>query len=379
KRVDSGYLHMPLLLTSTHYNKEGAFTIAGPFFRDRTGTDVDMGVAPFLFHGNNGSVDGNERSYTLIPPLLFYHRYREIEESQLTVVGPLILKSDPKRSIFDVAPIFFHIEGKPETGGVNESHTTVFPLFHYGTSPDATLFVVPGYLRRVTKTADTMITPFYTSAYTRNQSTHLTVAGPLLPLFYNYTDRDIGLHAFAVAPFYYQSDSPKGHDFLTPLYGKFESYGVSRTWWTFPTIVVSKDNHGWETDIHPLVYLGRNDSASHTVLTPIFWDFTSLRGRSTVGFPVFWRFSTASDDSILQVAGNTLYMQKRAVGGLDWQFHVLPFFSYGEDPQGYFWNVLFGLAGYQREGSYSRIKAFWIPIQTSGPSTPPPAQAAWAL
>lgn len=378
KRLESGYLHVPLLLSSTHYSKEAAFTVSGPFFRDRTGTDVDMGVVPFFFHGNNGSMDGNERAYTLIPPLLFYHRYRELEESHLTVVGPLIFKSDPKRSIFDVAPIFFHIEGKPETGGVREQHTTIFPLFHYGKSPDASLFVVPGYLRRVTRTADTLITPFFTSAYTRNESTHFTAIGPLLPLFYNYTDRDIGLHAFAVAPFYYQSDSPKGHDFLTPLYGKFESYGVSRTWWTFPSIVVSKDNHGWETDVHPLVYLGRNDSASHTVLAPVFWDFTSLHGRTTVGFPVFWRFSTNADDSIIQVAGNTLYMQKRAVGGSDWQFHVLPLFSYGEDPQGYFWNVLFGLAGYQRQGSYARVKAFWIPIQTSGPATPAPQQAAWA-
>ena len=135
KRLESGYLHLPLLLSSTHYSKEGAFTVSGPFFRDRTGTDVDLGVVPFFFHGNNGSLDGNERAYTLIPPLLFYHRYREIEESHLTVVGPLILKSDPKRSIFDIAPIFFHIEGKPETGGVREQHTTIFPLFHYGTSP----------------------------------------------------------------------------------------------------------------------------------------------------------------------------------------------------------------------------------------------------
>jgi hypothetical protein len=39
--------------------------------------------------------------------------------------------------------------------------------------------------------------------------------------------------------------------------------------------------------------------------------------------------------------------------------------------------VLFGLAGYQREGEYSRIRAFWIPIQTGGPSAPAQPQAAW--
>ena len=61
-------------------------------------------------------------------------------------------------------------------------------------------------------------------------------------------------------------------------------------------------------------------------------------------------------------------MQKHVAGGTDWQFHLLPIFSYGEDPNGYFWNVLFGMAGFQRTGSYARVKAFWLPIQVSGPS-----------
>jgi len=61
--------------------------------------------------------------------------------------------------VFDVAPLLFSIKGKPQSGGVRESHLTLFPLFHYGTSPEQSLFVIPGYLRRVTKTADTMITP----------------------------------------------------------------------------------------------------------------------------------------------------------------------------------------------------------------------------
>jgi len=52
---------------------------------------------------------------------------------------------------------------------------------------------------------------------------------------------------------------------------------------------------------------------------------------------------------VVQVAANTLYMQKRVSGGQDWQFHLLPLFSYGENPGGYFWNVFFGLAGYSRD------------------------------
>jgi hypothetical protein len=339
-------------------------------------------VAPFYFHGDNGDTDGARRSYTLIPPLLYFHKEAELDESRMTVIGPVITRSNPKRSIFDVAPLFFHIEGKPETGGVRESHTTLFPFFHYGYKEDESLFVIPGYLRHTSNKVDTMITPLFTHSTTRAGSTELTAVGPIVPLYWHYRDKDIGQTSWGAMPFYYQWDSPAGHDFLTPLFGKFETYGVSKTIWAFPSITYSTDARGWETDIHPLVYLGRSDhgpdeKSSHTVLAPIFWDFASSKGRTTVGFPLFWRFADSTDSSVTQVAANTLYMQKRVSGGLDWQFHLLPLFSYGEDPQGHFWNILFGLAGYQRQGSYARIRAFWIPITVSSPSAEP-AKAAWA-
>ena len=368
ERKDGGYFHSPALLTTSRWNAKGAFTLAGPYFRTRTGSDVDWGVAPFVFHGDNGNLDGANKTYTLAPPLLYFNRERESDQSSLTVVGPVILKSDPKRSVFDVAPIFFHIQGKPATGGIRESHTTVMPLFHYGVSDTQSLFVIPGYLRRVTPTADTLLTPLVSHITTRGGATSLTLVGPVLPIYYSYADRDLGFNALGVFPFYYGSDGPTGHAFLTPLFGKFEEYGVSRSYWAFPTIQVSRDLHGWETDVHPLVYTGRSDDRSHTVLAPIYWDFASKNGRTTIGFPLLWRFADTSDDSVVQVVANTLYMQKHVSGGTDWQFHVLPIFSYGESPNGYFWNVLFGLGGFQREGSYARVRAFWIPIQLSGPS-----------
>jgi hypothetical protein len=367
-RKDGGYFHSPALLTTSHWGEKGAFTIAGPYFRDRTGSDVDLGVVPFFFHGDNGNIDGARRTYTLIPPLLYFHRERELDESSLTVVGPVISASTPKRRIFDVAPLLVTIRGKPESGGIRESHTTLFPFFHYGTSDEQSLFVVPGYLRRVTRTADTMILPFYTHATTRSGATSLTLAGPIAPLVYRYTDVDVGYGATGILPFYWGTGGPAGWSILTPLFGRWESYGVSRSYWFFPNVTLSSDVHGWETDLHPLVYTGRSDDASHTVVAPLFWDFASNKGRTTIGFPVFWRFADTTDDAITQVAGNTLYRQKRVAGGIDWQFHLLPLFSYGENPTGYWWNVLFGLAGYDRAGSYSRIKAFWIPIPVSGPS-----------
>jgi hypothetical protein len=365
-RKDGGYFHSPLLLTSTHSDEKGAFTWSLLYFRDRTMKDVDWGIVPFVFHGNNGNEEGARKTYTVVPPLFFYHGETEIDESQVTVVGPVITKNTPKRSIVDVAPFFFHIEGKPATGGVQETHTTLFPFFHYGKSPDQSLFVLPGYLRRVTKTADTMLTPFVSLATTRNGSTSTVAAGPIVPLYYHYVDHDIGLTTWYAAPFYLHSAGPEGTLFVTPLTGRFETYGVSRTWWFFPSLTTTTDRHGWATNLYPILYLGRTDQASHAVLAPVVWDFASPEKRTTIVAPIFWRFQDNTDRSILQIAANTLYLQKKVEGGLDWQFHLLPLFSYGEDPRGYFWNVLFGLAGFQKEGSFARIRAFWIPITVQG-------------
>ncbi len=366
KRADGGYFHFPLLLTSSHWNKDGAFTLIGPYFRNRTAGDVDLGLAPLFFHGDNGDLDGARRTYTLIPPALFFHREHEIDESSLTVVGPVIAQTNPKRSILDVAPLFFSIRGRPETGGVKESHTTLFPLFHYGTSPGETLFAVPGYLRRTTPTVDTLVTPFVVRASKRRGASVLTTVGPVVPLYYGFDESDTGFHARGFFPFYYGDHGPEGRSLWTPLFARFESYGVSRTYWVFPNLTVQKSWKGWETDLHPIVYLGRSESSTHTVIAPIFWDFASPKSRSTVAFPLFWRFADTATEQVTQVAGNTVYLQKRVSGGLDWQFHFLPAFSYGETPGGYWWNVLFGLAGYKREGQLSRIRALWLPITLSG-------------
>ena len=80
-RPDGGYFHAPLLLTTSHWGSAGAFTLVGPYFRDRTGADVHLGLAPLYFHGDSGNLEGNRRTYTLIPPLLFYREEREIDAS----------------------------------------------------------------------------------------------------------------------------------------------------------------------------------------------------------------------------------------------------------------------------------------------------------
>jgi hypothetical protein len=367
-RKDGGYFHSLPLLTTTHWGPTGAFTLVGPYFRDRSGSDVNLGVVPFFFHGDNGSSDGNRRIYTLVPPLLYYHSEHELDSSANTIIGPVVAQSDTKRDTFDVLPFYFHIRGRPDREGVAEEHTTVFPFFHYGHDPEAKLLVLPGALYRQTKTSETLLTPIVSFAKTHNGAAEMTAVGPIVPLVWNYRDTEVGAHAWAVVPFAYVSDSPAGHDWLVPVAGHFKTYSQSTTTWVFPSFTFNTNTHGWENALHPLIYVGRNDQSSHTVVAPVFWDFASPTGRTTIGVPFFWRFAEGRDESVLQIAANTVYIQKRVAGGTDWQFHFAPFFSYGQDPRGYFWNLFFGMAGYSRHGTETQTRVLWIPFNGGTPN-----------
>nr|MBP9112669.1 hypothetical protein [Polyangiaceae bacterium] len=366
-RKDGGYFHAPLLLTTSSWDKDAAFTIAGPYFRVRKKDNVDGGIFPLYFHGESGSI-GTHKSYTLIPPLLTYVRTDELENTRFAVHGPVILSSSPKRESLSVFPLYFQIRGKPETGGIRESHTTLFPLFHYGETDTESLFATPLYLRRKTPTVDTLLTPLFSHATARKGRTSLYAAGPIIPIFFHYTDEDTTERTTALAPFFYSHSSPERSDFMTPLFGTFDHKGVSRTTWIFPTFTSTATNRGYLNAFHPIFYNSKSDADSFTMAALLYWDFNSPKARSTVAFPLFWRFADKDLGSVTQVAGNTLYLERKVEGGSDWEFHFLPIFSYGKKPNGHFWNILFGLTGYQSEGSYSRIKLLWIPIQTGGPS-----------
>ena len=149
-----------------------------------------------------------------------------------------------------------------------------------------------------------------------------------------------------------------------PFWGHFERYGISTSTWITPLFQRTNDLRGWSTNIHPLSYSGRDGPNTHLVIAPFFWDFASPSSRATVGFPVYFRF--ADETSVSQLVANTYYHEKRVAHGLDWELHFFPVFSYGETPNGHWWNILYGLAGYTRRGEFTQIRTLWIPITVSG-------------
>ncbi|MGZ3476773.1 MAG: hypothetical protein ACXVCJ_19900 [Polyangiales bacterium] len=360
---DGGYFHAPLLLTFSHHNPKRAFSLIGGLgFYDRTEKDIDWGVAPFVFAGSNAD---KLTSYFLIPPLLTYHSTDRDNGKQTTLIGPVLYKTSPKSTVFDVFPLFLHNHNGPDAP--DSSSTTLIPFFHVSHDQDSAKLITPLFMRSRDKDGTTIVTPFYSQYRGR---TTLDLAGPIIPLFAHYHDPDIYKDTWLTGPILYSQD-PTGWSVLTPLFGHWKEYGVSQTTWVFPTFQHTVDTDGWSFNIHPLLYLGKDTTSSHTVLAPFWWDFVGAKKRATVAFPVFWRFR--DEEGITQLALNTLYLERASSKGPNWDFYFLPFVHVGEQPNGNAWDFLFGFVGYKREGTYKQLKLFWIPIDLT--KNPAEAQA----
>jgi hypothetical protein len=364
-RKDGNYRLIPPLLYYDRVDATGGLTIVGPGYckfkggtrcDTRTATDIDLGVAPFYFYGQS-----REAAYELIPPLLHYYEYNDRDLSWTNVWGPYYRSHTEKRDVFHVLPFYWSL--KRPNGG---RHTTVFPLFHYGHEEGSSLFVNPLFL---TSTSKAGAKTFVTWGYARHRGR--TELDMITPLFWHFRDPDAKVDEKLLFPFYYSKESPReSTTALFPFWARKERYGISRTTFVTPFFEHSTDLTGWSTNIHPILYLGRSGKQSHTVIAPFFFDFAGTESRATVAFPLFWRFSDLS--STTQLVGNVYYTERKRSTGLDWAIHVFPLFSYGETPQGHFWNVLYGLAGYTREGQDTTMRTLWIPIPLTRASAPAP-------
>lgn len=357
-RADGSYLNIPPLLTFLKSDKYGGRNIAGPGFcfwrggqtcNPETADAIDYGLFPFFFAGKN-----EQARYEIAPPLLHYYRYTELDQSWLNVWGPVVRAHWQGLEAFHVAPLFFHLWGK------NEDHLTIpLLLFHRGHEGNKKLLVTPFFVnRRGEKGEKTFVTLLYAHHQGRTELEMIT------PFYWRTHDPDIGQTRRLVFPFYYRATSPRDDDLaIFPFYGHFRRHGLRETTFVTPFVQHTTSITGWETNIHPLVYIGRDRQHSHTVVAPFFWDFVTPTSRTTIGFPIYWRLADKS--SVTQVVLNTYYTEKKLRNGTDWTFHLLPLFSYGETPNGHHWDVLFGLAGYKRRGAETTMKLFWYPIKLS--------------
>ena len=280
----SAYFHIPPLLTFMSHDKKGGFNMAGPAFckwqggsvcDPRTADKLDMGVAPLYFFGKDETSE-----YELMPPLLHYYSYSDVGDQSTNVWGPYVRRHSRENDSTWVLPFYYHSWAK------NEDSLTIFPFVHYSYKGNSHLLATPLFVE--SKGEDGSST-FVTWGYARHRGR--TELDMITPLYWEYRDPDIQLKRQVFFPFFYRSVSARSEDLaIFPFYGHFVQKGVSDTTWVTPLFRHKTDLTGWETDLFPFVFTGRDNQKAHTVVAPFFWDFSSPRSRTTIALPVFFRF-----------------------------------------------------------------------------------------
>ena len=159
------------------------------------------------------------------------------------------------------------------------------------------------------------------------------------PLYWQYRDPDIGLDRKFLFPFFYRNTSPRSDDIAVfPFFARFQKPGLSETTCVTPLFRHTTDVTGWETDLFPLFFVGRQNRSSHLDrrAVPLGLRLAALAhdGRAARVLPHRRR------ELGLAARAQHLLPREKVAGGTDWEFHFFPVFSYGQSPTGHWWNVL---------------------------------------
>lgn len=376
-----------------------------PIVWDKSGASDRFTIVPPVFFRFTDETP--ERATTVVPP--FY--YRRAKDQKQWGLPPLVFRNEtPELKSTTLPPLLFHYASGPE------KFRLVTPLLSYVRDPERTLWVSPVYQRRRgDKNMDAVGPIFFRIWDDRDASKGLVLA----PIFFHF--QDPANDTLVILPFmgrWYHAGLES--TWVTPLVGRYKNFERDeQTWWVFPTIQSGWTEDSWFFNIHPLVYRKESPRKSYFalaplyfnfknheaktdrfVLSPLYWDFKNTpkqkytrvaapiywsfengrRGtQRRVGFPFYWDFRTT--DGVYKTTHvfpvytnwvrsnvertlvlNSLYQKKREPGGVRWEYHFFPFFSRGGHNDDRWWNVFYGLAGYDRRGEHRRARVFWIPF-----------------
>lgn len=243
----------------------------------------------------------------------------------LLFVPPVYRRSDNKRSVLVIPPLFTRWTTKDDGGGgliagplvhVSDaagSTTSLFPIywrFHDRLHDATTHLLLPiAAFHHHTGARGGFVGPFYDWSSTNGAGGWGAGLAPLfmfgrsgerrhalvLPVFAHWSDAHAGTQTTAVGPLFVHTSPDGGDGGLFPLVfagrHRHSSYAV------VPGLFVHKsDEHGftevvgpvyaahgqgsWAAGLAPLAFFGRNGTRSHQVVFPIVWHFADSAARS---------------------------------------------------------------------------------------------------
>lgn len=429
-----GFSFMPLFWY--YGSTDRSFFVLPPYYQYLSGSSTHIGIAPLFFYGKDIKTT---KRYLEIPPILWYfgnstydfllippYYYFKESDKFLTGFPPLFFyKGEDVRGSLVIFPILWYYWDDEE----GESTTVIPPIYYqcyfdgygFGIPPflfvknrgeekNYTLFPLFYYGRSNENSSDLLITPlvWYTKGknykgggvlfyhwYKREDSSYFYSFIPFVFQWGNtilkeknllifplaFYSRGLSTRNFVVFPLWWdliQFEESRRFGLLPFFFRLEDLYKAEHTTWIFPTIQYSKFKEGFSFNIHPIVYMKREEGSSYLVIFPalwwflephsssfvifpIYWQFENRESRSQklVFFPLYWQFTDPEGQRIVIL--NIGYFSGTKNGIPYWSFHFFPLFMFGRPtPTDIEWSILYGLIGYKSMGDYSRTRIFWF-------------------
>jgi len=358
------------------------------FYRWVKGEDSATGILPLVYWGEKEG-----KGYGILFPLLWHFSDTALATSK-TVFPPFYFFKELDDWKMGFIPILFANRIQ------NVTQATLLPLFHLrlGKEERSLLLVTPlgWYAKNEAKGAKgggILLAHYYRS----DEKRVLAIA----PLFYHWSVPDLYEQSMLFFPLVYHSKSPvKRNVSVLGLVWDFHSYHEHRTFgvlplfihskdlyrdnhltWIFPTIQYQKNPEEKKLFIHPIFYLKHGGEKPYQVLFPIWWRFKQPQKLRQVAFPLFWDFQNKITGRRISIFFPLFVRFKKLEevhtdmllfyhwkgeknGRKSWKFALLPLFGFGRtEPDDYYWKILFGLVGFEKEEDRKNLYLFWLPIK----------------
>lgn len=348
----------------------------GPAFAYDGERGSGFGLFPLLWHDRGVDEQGRASGHDILFPLL-WRFFDEAQGSSTTVAGPLYAHSEPGRSSFGLAPLYFHGRSQHGQAGYDALAPLLWRSFgrDAGGEPWSTLLTPVGYhlsqgedysglwlntyyARQGEQRTQTFfpllwhwsapqedelwVLPLYWHKQSPAQDQRL-----VLPVYYHSEDRVRQESTTWALPYLGFSSPQDDFDAVLPLYFQNRSRDGSLFRLALPLYLELEDGPSGDrfTALGPVWHASTGDGGSYdTGVFPLLWWGEDERGGDSysVGFPLWWRFlwdEGTEQELSLTILGPAWH--SRQSGGYDAGLFPLLWWGQDDEAQGDSYSVGF--------------------------------------
>ena len=380
--ADSPKRHLlvtPLFVYHRNYETQTSHVLSPLYYQASRPDGSIRSLFPLWWQGHQGS-----KSYAMLMPL-YWHFANSAEQSSFTLAGPLFWSRRGSETTRGLLPLFWYSRDRANQTGSDalmplfyESHsrlsqTFATAVFGFGKAPDRLWWYAGNFVWRDNlKTRFCTFFPLWFSYRDKVSETTTRVIPPLI--YYAHFNPERSLSTLLLL-FWHRSNITSSLTMGLPLYYDVHAYHQSRVTTFLPLFLHYRNEVSDQTyTMVPLFYRRSGPNDSSTVAFPLYWRFWSQERSTTVVFPFYFGVRRPTWEGTFIFPSIWWSRGLGSEAGTS-HFWFVPFWeSQVKRPGDYMWEALLGVLGWERIGRNRYLKVLFIPFELEPVSA---AKTAW--